>query len=80
MGTITAITRYNTVQKSLAFGQFSSESVKIFQFDKTYGGPFWSKQLIFIAYLLFISIHNWNYFYLWFELNLLRISFIMSPS
>ena len=28
---------------------------------------------------LFISIHNWNCFYLWFELNLLRISFIYIP-
>ena len=35
--------------------------------------------LFLIAYLLFISIHNWNYFHLWFELNLLRIIFIHIP-
>ena len=41
-----------------------------------YGGSFWSKWLISIAYLLFSLIHFRHYFYPWFELNLQRSKFI----
>ena len=39
----------------------------------------WRPVLVKIAYLLFISIHFWNYFYPWFELNLYYLLYHFIP-